>query len=961
MDENMDEDAQLAAAIALSNAPMDDAMDEDEEAQLAAAIALSQAPEAAPAPAAASGAALLEKAGFEARVKELFAAAVGKGRDANEAAAEALKQAQREQLAAAQEARKARAAAAEGGDAQVQLSARVRVLFDELTAGGMSPNEAAAKALEQASTELKQQPLAAPAASAAKAAGQEGDSKGESEADPLALVPQLSQRVEKFERWEEIEKVNQAQVDTINNLYREEGITFVDPSWAPSPKALYATTESATTWKCRSCGKRSPLPPAPSERELMQMMFDRSSHERLIRCGHCGVECNELEVALRPTDWFRPAELRDDVTMQFSTVPWVVIRDEPRPDDIRQGHVGNCWLVCAMSALAEDPANVRKLLLTSEYNHAGVYQVKLCLNGVWHCAVIDDAFPTTSLRTLAYLKAARRSLWGPLIEKAAAKLHGSYEALNGGTFAEAFGLLTGYPVQRIHLGRYKPPKPPEGSVPSHLKAQVDQLLDDGSREAVDSLCNLISSQPADPQQQAAAQLAAYKKRLELWKGKRYDMDELYAQIFSYKETGFVIGCSTFFVTEAEITTARSVGIQVPHAYCLLQLTVSPDDAAEPLVKLRNPNGHAGWRGKWSKGSAQWTYEAREELRIEQEDSGVFWMTWADFTTYFAEITVCRLMPDYMEAREGGWLPSVFGAGQAVAIEVYAHTKLELTLHQEAHSNRGENAIHTQIDLGAVVMRVDANGVDANAPAGDVLSPSALVAHGERSPTSSVSLDTTLENDGSTSRYMVLPMCLGHFASVEPRKFVAACHTNHPVSMEVVPLPPAMLASALIAMTLQKGEKQTLLNHPMLGPALNIYTYEEEAGYILIAENTQPLHIRVEVDASEGRGFISSRSAPFCEDVLPPRSRMVIMALSIDMSVKAHSLSLRYGGGALEPGTFVPEGSGHIPALEGPLAEVHKPQPMEPSGGGGFGGFGGAPPPGGVDISALASSIMSQMR
>ena len=38
--------------------------------------------------------------------------------------------------------------------------------------------------------------------------------------------------------------------------------------------------------------------------------------------------------------------------------------------------------------------------------------------------------------------------------------------------------------------------------------------------------------------------------------------------------------------------------------------------------------------------------------------------------------------------------------------------------------------------------------------------------------------------------------------------------------------------------------QTLLNHPVLGPALVIYTLEEEAGYTLVAENTQPMYIRV---------------------------------------------------------------------------------------------------------------------
>ena len=55
------------------------------------------------------------------------------------------------------------------------------------------------------------------------------------------------------------------------------------------------------------------------------------------------------------------------------------------------------------------------------------------------------------------------------------------------------------------------------------------------------------------------------------------------------------------------------------------------------------------------------------------------------------------------------------------------------------------------------------------PCTQVLRPSALVAYGERSPVSSISLDTTLVSDGFTSRYLILPLCLGHLTSAEPRK------------------------------------------------------------------------------------------------------------------------------------------------------------------------------------------------
>ena len=103
--------------------------------------------------------------------------------------------------------------------------------------------------------------------------------------------------------------------------------------------------------------------------------------------------------------WRRPTDLRDDVTLQFSTVPWALVRGEPRPDDIRQGTIGNCWLVCAMSCLAEEPANIQRVLLTKEFNHAGAYQIRLYRAGVPHIVLIDDVLPTNGLSCLAYLKA----------------------------------------------------------------------------------------------------------------------------------------------------------------------------------------------------------------------------------------------------------------------------------------------------------------------------------------------------------------------------------------------------------------------------------------------------------------------------------------------------------------------------------------------------------------------------
>jgi hypothetical protein len=79
--------------------------------------------------------------------------------------------------------------------------------------------------------------------------------------------------------------------------------------------------------------------------------------------------------------------------------------------------------------------------------------------------------------------------------------------------------------------------------------------------------------------------------------------------------------------------------------------------------------------------------------------------WPEFCDYFAELTVCRLLEaGQPEARQQGWLASAFNAGEAVSIETYARTRVELCAYQEGSATRGEAALRTMVDIGLVVLK-----------------------------------------------------------------------------------------------------------------------------------------------------------------------------------------------------------------------------------------------------------------
>ncbi|XP_067949603.1 calpain-15-like [Watersipora subatra] len=120
--------------------------------------------------------------------------------------------------------------------------------------------------------------------------------------------------------------------------------------------------------------------------------------------------------------------------------------DDPKPSDVAQGGIGNCWLVGAISIIADKPHLLRRIFVTQKYNKYGVYGVQLYIDGVWRYVIVDDRFPCNDYGELVFAWGRKMQLWVPLLEKAIAKLFGSYGALDGGLITVGTKFLTGAPV-----------------------------------------------------------------------------------------------------------------------------------------------------------------------------------------------------------------------------------------------------------------------------------------------------------------------------------------------------------------------------------------------------------------------------------------------------------------------------------------------------------------------------------
>ncbi len=71
-----------------------------------------------------------------------------------------------------------------------------------------------------------------------------------------------------------------------------------------------------------------------------------------------------------------------------------------------------------------------------------------------------------------------------------------------------------------------------------------------------------------------------------------------------------------------------------------------NDKTIRLLKIRNPWGNFEWNGDYSDKSDKWTKDLKEQVKFQDKDDGIFFMTFTDFLKFFPFTFVCKYNDGY---------------------------------------------------------------------------------------------------------------------------------------------------------------------------------------------------------------------------------------------------------------------------------------------------------------------------
>ncbi|KAM9645282.1 calpain-3 isoform 3-T3 [Trichechus inunguis] len=300
--------------------------------------------------------------------------------------------------------------------------------------------------------------------------------------------------------------------------------------------------------------------------------------------------------------WKRPPEICEN--------PQFIIGGANRTD-ICQGDLGDCWFLAAIACLTLNERLLFRVIPHDQSftnNYAGIFHFQFWRYGDWVDVVIDDCLPTYNNQLVFTKSNHRDEFWSALLEKAYAKLHGSYEALKGGNTTEAMEDFTGGVTEFFDIKE----------APRDMYKIMKKAIERGSLMG----CSIDTIVPVQYETKMASGLV---------KGHAYSVTGLEETLFKDEKV--------------KLVRLRNPWGQV--------------------------EWNGSWSDRWKDWSFV-DNDEKARLQYQVTENGEFWMSYDDFIYHFTKLEICNLTADALESdklqtwtvsvNEGRWVRGCSAGG-----------------------------------------------------------------------------------------------------------------------------------------------------------------------------------------------------------------------------------------------------------------------------------------------------------
>ena len=267
------------------------------------------------------------------------------------------------------------------------------------------------------------------------------------------------------------------------------------------------------------------------------------------------------------------------------TGQYYLFKDDVTLDDVKQGSLGNCYLISVIASLALRPDLISNIFRKREINSDGFYELYYFEGSHKKVIFIDDnlvVFNSKYFTNFEFAKPNGEELWVMLIEKAYAKYEGGYSNIIGGAMYNELSWLTGAVTKKIMTK--------DVNAWSELKNATKQ--------------NYIITSSSN------AGTGNHNNK-----------------------------------TARGISNGHAYSIIAAKAYC----DDNDEDKDIRLLRMRNPWGNTEWTGDYSDNCPKWTPELKEYFEYDKyitnsknSNDGIFFIPFEEYIKEFASFVICMI-------------------------------------------------------------------------------------------------------------------------------------------------------------------------------------------------------------------------------------------------------------------------------------------------------------------------------